>query len=117
MVFALPGFINAYRIIFGTDNGWGDDLSPEQKVISANKNVTFMREFYETDAVIETGNGIKVCVLSLPQDVCQKIYKNNYMKVLKSAPFKPVNLKAAIAYTQKLYTTLQAAETKSTIIN
>ena len=37
------------RIIFGTDNGWGDDLSPAQKVINAYNNVAFIRAFYETD--------------------------------------------------------------------
>ncbi|HBM79834.1 MAG TPA: hypothetical protein DD426_03195 [Clostridiaceae bacterium] len=29
------------RIIFGTDNGWGDDLSPAEKVISAYNTVIF----------------------------------------------------------------------------
>lgn len=104
------------RIVFGTDNGWGDDLSPTQKVINAYTNVAFIRAFYETDDVIEASNGTKVRGLALPPEVCQKIYKNNFMKVLKSAPPKPVNLKAAIAYAQKLYTALQTIETNDTII-
>lgn len=91
------------RIIFGTDNGWGDDNSPSQKVINACKHVAFMRALYETDDEIDYGNGIPVRGLSLPQDVCRKIYRDNYLKVLGSKPPKPVDLKAAEAYGDKLY--------------
>ena len=110
------GFFIRYqdRIIFGTDNGWGDDV-PAQKVINAYKNVEFIRAFYETDDVIETWDGIKLRGLALPPEVCQKIYRNNFMKVIKSKPSRPVNLKAAISYAQKLHAALLTVETKSTI--
>jgi predicted TIM-barrel fold metal-dependent hydrolase len=104
------------RIIFGTDSGWGDEESPAQKVIKAHWNVSFMRAFYETDDVVEAWNNIKVRGLALPQEVCQKIYRENFMRVLKAAPPKPVNLKAALEYTERVYAALQTNEAKSAVV-
>jgi predicted TIM-barrel fold metal-dependent hydrolase len=84
------------RILFGTDNGWGNDLSATEKLASARENVTTVRNFLESHGATQ-GWGKEMQGIYLDRDVLNKIYAGNFIRLAGKTP-KPVDIRKAVSY-------------------
>jgi len=89
------------RIVFGTDNGWGDTETPEQKVINGISNINFIKDFLSTTEVVEGYNKVPVKGFALPTDVLEKIYYSNFKRRKNSTP-NTINAAGALKYAEEL---------------
>jgi predicted TIM-barrel fold metal-dependent hydrolase len=92
------------RILFGTDNGWGDEASPAQKAIEGCEKIAFLDAFFSGDSTIRLWDKHLMRGLALPGKVLDKLYRDNFLAMAgeRKTP-KKVNLDAACAYAQSLY--------------
>lgn len=81
------------RIVFGTDNGWGDDLSLSEKIEHSRDNVSIIRKFLETDDSFSAWD-MDLKGICLPEDVLRKIYATNFLSFVRPSPAR-VNLDLA----------------------
>jgi predicted TIM-barrel fold metal-dependent hydrolase len=84
------------RILFGTDNGWGNDLSAAEKISSARENVSTVRHFLENKGSMQ-GWGKEIQGIYLEREVLNKIYSGNFICLAGKTP-KPVDIKKAVAF-------------------
>lgn len=90
------------RIILGTDNGWGDEPTPEEKVESGCFNISMLRAYFGGDQPVKAWNGSYLKGMNLPKDVLHAIFHENYRKTLKSQESRPVNFAKAIQYAETM---------------
>ena len=88
------------RILFGTDNGWGNDLPPEQKISNAVNNVKVIRTFLETGDEF-TGWGKSIKGIQLDCEALRKIYRENFLRFAGNTP-KSVNMDYVKDYCSRL---------------
>ena len=90
------------RIIFGTDNGWGDTESPKTKIKNGLSLIAFITDFLSTSKQVQTYNKIPVRGLSLPPPVVQKILSQNFKSTLQTKTPKPLNKALLKSYASTL---------------
>lgn len=66
----------ADRIIFGTDNGWGTELSMEEKIKAAKYNNNAIHRFLETDEKF-VAHDLQFVGIALGEETLEKIYYSN----------------------------------------
>jgi hypothetical protein len=96
------------RLIFGTDNGWGDDASAAQKAIEGCWKIAFLDAFFSTDNEILAWNGEWVRGLALPDEALEKLYWRNFLSMQLGPSPKSVDLHFALKYIGSLYEHVRA---------
>ena len=90
------------RILLGSDNGWGDEDSPAQKVAEGCRHIMFLDAFFSTDNIVTTWDGIPIKGIALPERVQEAMYCRNFMEMQGGRPPKAVNTKLAVEYVKDL---------------
>ena len=84
------------RIIFGTDNVGVNGSHAKETMGECFEKVKKLRQFFETDEeVINWGATLRG--ISLPKEVCRKIYAGNFSGLLLNKPPRKVDIQAASA--------------------
>lgn len=86
------------RIVFGTDNGWGDEPSPAEKVESGSKIIRMLKEYFSTENIVEAWDGKEIKGMNLPKEALERIFAGNFMELQKGKKSKPINLAQAVSY-------------------
>lgn len=92
----------AHRVVFGTDNGWGDDASAAQKVVDGCQKVLLLDAFFSTDQQITLWDDNEARGLNLSKQTLQSIYRDNFMDMHQGRAPKALNLKLAAEYASGL---------------
>lgn len=85
------------RIIFGTDNGWGDEASPEEKIKDGCRNLTMLKEYFATPNEVRVWNGKMLKGMDLPETVLDKIFCLNFEKAIGGEK-KPIAVEKVMEY-------------------
>jgi predicted TIM-barrel fold metal-dependent hydrolase len=88
------------RIIFGTDNGWGNG-SPKEKIDFAIKNISFINNFLCSENVGSGYNNVPVQGFGLPGPVTKKILRENFINKKTPAP-RPLNKAHIMPYAEDM---------------
>ena len=96
------------RIIFGTDNGWGEDTF-DSKIERGLKNIEFITDFLSTDKIVSGYNDLPVRGISLPEKVVDKFLGENF-KCRKNRQPNKLNLECAFSYVMDLFEKINHAD-------
>jgi hypothetical protein len=88
------------RLIFGTDNGWGDEPTPQEKVADGCNNVDLVTRYLSQEGPVTMWDGTQLQGMALPEEALGRILGENFLS-LSPVPAK-LDLEKALAYTLSL---------------
>ncbi|MDR3051520.1 MAG: amidohydrolase [Oscillospiraceae bacterium] len=106
---AWRDFFNRYadRVLFGTDNGWGDDTSPAQKVVDGCQKILLLDAFFSTDAPVTLWRGTPQRGLALPEPTLRRMYRDNFLAMHGGAGPRALDVPLAAAYAREVWQGVQ----------
>lgn len=99
----------ADRILFGTDNGWGDDTSPAQKVVDGCSKLAMLDAYFSTDQIVHAWDETSLQGLHLPDEALSKMYSINFLKLHNNRKPKNIDLKLVMKYSTNLFNRIKSS--------
>lgn len=87
------------RLILGTDNGWGDEPTPDEKVTGGCSNLEILRTYFTSSGPVKVWNGV-LRGMALPEAALSRIFSENYERITRKA--RPVDVETALSYCREL---------------
>lgn len=98
------------RLIFGTDNGWGDEPTPEEKIEEGCNNIEMLKEYFSSKEQVMLWDQTYVNGMNLPREVLECILSHNFRKICKNEGSKPIKIDKVIEYARKILVQIQSKE-------
>lgn len=93
------------RLIFGTDNGWGDEPTPDEKVADGCNNVDLVTRYLSSKGEVGMWDGTTLRGMDLPEETLSRIVGGNFLALSPSSA--KLDLNKALAYARMIWEKVQ----------
>lgn len=90
---------HADRLVFGTDNGWGDEPTPADKRRDGCSNLEIVERYLSSSGPVEIWD-TALQGMGLPKEVLERIFCSNYQAL--AGPRRPLDRALALDYARRL---------------